>query len=209
MIILKTAHVISMGVIEANCFILYNEFTKACIIIDAGEDAQAVIDKVTTLDLRPELLINTHGHFDHILADDIIRTKYNIPLAIHELDAPMLSDSYKNASVMIDNEVKIKQPEILLQEKEYEASFCKYSVIHTPGHTEGSICILVDNKWLFSGDTLFTGSIGRTDFVGGSMAMMKKSLEKLKKLDKDIEVFTGHGTFTTIGAELAKNIYLR
>jgi glyoxylase-like metal-dependent hydrolase (beta-lactamase superfamily II) len=208
MTILKTAHVVSMGVIESNCFILYNEFTKACIIIDAGEDAQAVIDKITTLDLKPELLINTHGHFDHILADDIIREKYNIPLAIHELDAQMLSDPYKNASVMTDNEVKIKQPEILLKESEYKASFCNYSVIHTPGHTEGSICILVD-KYLFSGDTLFAGSIGRTDFFGGSMAMMKKSLEKLKKLDKGIEVFSGHGTFTTIGTELAHNIYLR
>ncbi len=209
MIILKTSHVVSMGVIEANCFILYNEFTKACIIIDAGEDAQAVIDKITTLDLRPELLINTHGHFDHIMADDEVRTKYNIPLAIHELDAHMLADHYKNASVMIDKEVKIKPAEILLKEGEYQASFCKYSIIHTPGHTQGSVCVLVDNKWLFAGDTLFTGSIGRTDFVGGSMAMMKESLKKLKKLDKNIEVFPGHGTFTTIGEELAKNIYLR
>ncbi len=208
MIILKTAHIVSMGVIETNCFLLYNEFTKGCIIIDAGEDAQAVIDKITTLDLRPELLINTHGHFDHIAADDIIREKYKIPLAIHELDVPLLCDSYKNASVMTDRDVKIKNAEILLQEKEYESSFCKYSIIHTPGHTLGSVCIAA-GKWLFSGDTLFTGSIGRTDFPTGSMSMMKNSLEKIKKLDKDLEVFTGHGTFTTIGNEIAKNIYLR
>ncbi len=205
---MKVVSVISIGLIESNCFIVYDEVSKKCIIIDSGEKADAVIKKIDGLGLTPELLINTHGHFDHIAADDAIRTKYNIPLAIHEIDTEMLSDPYKNASVMTGKDLYVKAPEIILKEASYKTSFCDYSVIHTPGHTQGSVCILID-KWLFAGDTLFKGTIGRTDFHGGSAEMMKKSLQKIKQLDKDTEVFPGHGDSTFIRDELAKNIYLR
>jgi len=205
---LKVVCVISTGFIESNRFVVYDEVSKKCIIIDSGEKADSVIKKIDELGLTPELLINTHGHFDHAAADDKIREKYNIPLAIHEIDVEMLCDPYKNASVMTGKDLYVKAPEIILKEGIYKTSFCDYSVIHTPGHTQGSVCILID-KWLFSGDTLFKGTIGRTDFFGGSAEMMKKSLQKIKQFDKDTEVFPGHGDSTCISDELAKNIYLR
>ncbi len=205
---LKVVCVISTGFIESNCFVVYDEISKKCVIIDSGEKADAVINKIDELGLTPEILINTHGHFDHIAADDKLRVKYNIPLAIHEIDVEMLSDPYKNASVMTGKDLYVKAPEIILKEGSYKTSFCSYSVIHTPGHTQGSVCILID-KWLFAGDTLFKGTIGRTDFPGGSSQMMKKSLQKIKQFDKDTEVFPGHGDSTFISEELAKNIYLR
>ncbi|MDD2523474.1 MAG: MBL fold metallo-hydrolase [Endomicrobiia bacterium] len=206
---IKVDYVIS-GELEVNCYFVYDDITQKAIIIDPGQDDETVINKINALNLKPELLINTHGHFDHILADDIIRKKYNIPLAIHKIDLPMLLDSSENASTMIGIPTEIKPAEILFdKEEEKEASFCKYSIIYTPGHTHGSICILM-NEFLFSGDTLFCGSIGRTDLPGGgNYQEIIQSLNKLKKLNKKIIVYPGHGPSSTIEQELLNNPFLR
>ena len=205
---LKIKNIIS-GQFEVNCYLVYDGTTKACIIIDPGEDDKLVIKEIENLELKPELLINTHGHFDHILSDDIIRKKYNIPLAIHKDDVDFLSDVNKNASYVIGKPVTINNPEIIFEkEQTYQTSFCKYSIINTPGHTPGSVCILIDNN-LFSGDTVFAGSIGRTDFPCSSPSAMKKSLQKIKQLDKNIQVYPGHGPSTNMENELSSNFYLR
>lgn len=204
----KIKNIIS-GQLETNCWLIYDDITKVAIIIDPGEDGSAVIEAIEKLALKPELLINTHGHFDHILSDDVIRKKYNIPLAIHKDDIPFLTDINKNASYVIGKPTVINYPEIIFEyEKSYKTSFCNYSVINTPGHTPGSVCILIDNN-LFSGDTLFKESVGRTDFPGSSPLAMKKSLQKIKQLDKKILVYPGHGCSTSIEKELASNFYLR
>lgn len=204
----KIKNIVS-GQLETNCWLVYDDVTKAAVIIDPGEDGQTVIETVEGLALKPELLINTHGHFDHILSDDIIRKKYNIPLAIHKDDLSFLSDVNKNASYIIGKPTTINNPEIIFEkEGSYKTSFCMYSVINTPGHTPGSVCILIDDN-LFSGDTLFEGSIGRTDFPDSSPSAMKKSLQKIKQLDKKILVYPGHGCSTNIEKELSSNFYLR
>ena len=201
---LKVKNIIS-GQFEVNCYLVYDVTTKAAIIIDPGEDDKSVIKEIESLALKPELLINTHGHFDHILSDDIIRKKYNIPLAIHKDDVVFLSDINKNASYIIGKSVKINNPEIIFEkEQSYQTSFCKYSILNTPGHTPGSVCVLIDND-LFSGDTLFAGSIGRTDFPCSSPSAMKQSLQKIKQLDKNMQVYPGHGPSTNMKKELSSN----
>ena len=198
---------ISSGEFQVNCYIVYDETSKKAIIIDPGQDGKKIISKVEKLNLKPELLINTHGHFDHTYSDDIIRKKYNIPLAIHKDDTEMLSDASKNFSTIIGCPTIINDADIIFDKEEtMETSFCKYSVIHTPGHSEGSICILIDNI-LFAGDTVFKNSIGRTDLYGGDYEELIQSLQKIKKLSPDTIICPGHGPFTTLKDELKNNMY--
>jgi len=203
---LKTEFILS-GEFEVNCYIVYDDSSKKAIIIDPGQDGKKVIDKIEKLNLKPELLINTHGHFDHTYSDDIIRQKYNIPLAIHKDDTDMLADAGKNFSTIIGNPIIINKADIIFDKEETkETSFCKYSVIYTPGHSKGSVCILIDNL-LFAGDTIFKDSIGRTDLYGGNYDELILSLQKVKKLSQDTIIYPGHGPFTTLKEELKNNMY--
>ena len=203
---IKTEFILS-GEFQENCYIVYDDTSKKAIIIDPGQDGEKVIDKIEKLKLKPELLINTHGHFDHTFSDDIIREKYNIPLAIHKDDTEMLSDAGKNFSPIIGSPTIINNADIIFDKEEtIETSFCKYSVIHTPGHSQGSICILI-NDVLFAGDTVFKNSIGRTDLYGGDYEELIKSLQKIKKLPPDTIICPGHGPFTTLKNELKNNMY--
>lgn len=205
---IQTAFVVS-GSFQVNCYLVYDTNSKKAIIIDPGEQAQKVINKIETLNLKPELLINTHGHFDHIFSDDIIREKYNIPLAIFKDDTEMLSDSNLNFSQYMDKAITIKQADIIFDKEEIkETSFCKYKVVHTPGHSKGSICILTGNI-CFSGDTVFRNSIGRTDLTGGNYDELIQSLQKIKKFPKDIIIYPGHGPVTTLKDELNNNPYFK
>ncbi|WP_372519626.1 MBL fold metallo-hydrolase [Candidatus Ruminimicrobiellum ovillum] len=204
---LKTEFIVS-GEFQVNCYIVYDETSKKAIIIDPGQDGKKVIDKIEKLNLKPEILINTHGHFDHTLSNDIIRQKYNIPLAIHKDDTEMLSDANKNFSTIIGSPTIIKKADIFFDKEETkETSFCKYYVIHTPGHSKGSVCILIDNI-LFAGDTIFKNSIGRTDLYGGDYDEIIQSLQKIKKFPPDTIICPGHGPFTTLKQELKNNPYL-
>ncbi len=205
---IKTEFILS-GEFEVNCYVVYDEASKKAIIIDPGQDGKKVINKIEKLKLKPELLINTHGHFDHTYSDDIIRQKYNIPLAIHKDDAEMLSDANKNFSTIIGDPMIVNKADIIFESEETkETSFCKYSVIYTPGHSKGSVCILIDNV-LFAGDTVFKNSIGRTDLYGGDYNELILSLQKLKKLPKDLIICPGHGPFTTLKEELENNPYFK
>ncbi len=203
---IKTDFVVS-GELQVNCYFVYDDVSKKAIIIDPGQSYDLVTRKIEDLDLKPELLINTHGHFDHILCDDKIREKYNIPLAVHKDDIEMLQNAELNASVMIGEPTVIKYPEIIFdKDKTKETSFCKYSVINTPGHSKGSVCILIGNT-LFSGDTVFYGSVGRTDLFGGNHNEIISSVEKIKKLPLKTKIFPGHGPQTTLEREIKINPY--
>lgn len=203
---IKTEFILS-GEFEVNCYIVYDDTSKKAIIIDPGQDGKKTIEKIEDLKLKPELLINTHGHFDHTFSDDIIRQKYKIPLAIHKDDTDMLADANKNFSTIIGNPVIINKADIIFDKEETkETSFCKYSVIYTPGHSKGSVCILIDNH-LFAGDTVFKNSIGRTDLYGGNYDELILSLQKIKKLSPDTIIYPGHGPITTLKEELKNNMY--
>jgi len=204
----KVKRIIS-GPIEVNCYIVYDSGSSRCIIIDPGEDGQKVISAVDAGAFKPELLINTHGHYDHILSDDEIRERYNIPLAVGKDEADMISNPVKNGSALFSNPVSVKVPEILLSDnEEFQCSFTKFKVLRSPGHTEGGICLLFD-EFIMTGDTLFAGTVGRTDLPGGNYGELLKSLDKIKRLDSALVIYPGHGPHTTIANELRHNPYLR
>ncbi|MDR2457135.1 MAG: MBL fold metallo-hydrolase [Clostridiales Family XIII bacterium] len=199
---------VKTGIIEENCYLVYDKGTKCAAIIDPGEGIDQVIDVVDAQNLNPEIIINTHGHYDHISDDDKIRLKYKIPLAIHKDEVEMIVDPKKNASFILGESLVVKFPEILLEDsQDIKLSFTTFKVLSTPGHSKGSICLLC-KPYLFTGDTLFAGAIGRTDLWGGSNESILQSLEKLKKLDPFITVCPGHGSMTTLANEFKHNPFL-
>jgi glyoxylase-like metal-dependent hydrolase (beta-lactamase superfamily II) len=205
---IKVEKIIS-GYLRTNCYVVYDSETLRAAVIDPGEDGEKVIFEIAKAELKPEMLINTHGHYDHVLTDDQIRCKFKIPLAIHKYETDMLTDHYKNGSKLLNCPVIVKKPEILLEDnQEVKLSFVVFKVMHTPGHTEGSVCLLFDS-FLFSGDTLFAGTIGRTDLIGGSYKKIINSLYKIKKLNPSLVIYPGHGSRTTLANELRHNPYLR
>jgi glyoxylase-like metal-dependent hydrolase (beta-lactamase superfamily II) len=197
-----------IGIIDQNCYLAYGQDTKRAAIIDPGEDPDKIINVIDSENLTPEIIINTHGHYDHVSGDDKIRLKYKIPLAIHKDEVEMIADPKKNASFIFGESLVVKAPEILLEDnQDIKLSFTTFKVLSTPGHSKGSICLLCE-AYLFTGDTLFAGTIGRTDLWGGNNETILQSLRKLKSLDSSITVCPGHGSMTTLANELKHNPFL-
>lgn len=202
---------LTVGPIMENCYIIYDEQSLEGIIVDPGDEAGRILETVHNLNLTIKYIINTHGHADHIGANKELGEKLQAKLAIHADDAAMLTDPQLNLSVAgYMGRIIISQPaDILLHEKDI-ISFgnCRFKVIHTPGHTPGGIC-LVGEGIVISGDSLFAGSIGRTDFPTGSLTDLVSSLkEKIMTLDPAMQVFPGHGGTSVIGWEKQNNPYL-
>jgi len=207
-LMIKVKKIIS-GVLKENCYVVYNSENLQAMVVDPGEDGEKVIFEIAKDKLKPEMIVNTHAHYDHVFSDDEIRSEFEIPLAIHKYELEMLADSYKNASNLFSFPRTVKEPEIVLEDgQEIELSFTTFKVIHTPGHTKGSICLLFDD-FLITGDTLFAGTIGRTDFVGGNYEEILNSLSKIKKLNPSLTIYPGHGSMTTLANELRHNPYLK
>lgn len=202
---------LTVGPIMENCYIIYDEQSLEGIIVDPGDEAGRILETVHNLNLTIKYIVNTHGHADHIGANKELGEKLQAKLAIHADDAAMLTDPQLNLSVAgYMGRIIISQPaDILLHEKDI-ISFgnCSFKVIHTPGHTPGGIC-LVGEGIVISGDSLFAGSIGRTDFPTGSLTDLVSSLkEKIMTLDPSMQVFPGHGGTSVIGWEKQNNPYL-
>lgn len=202
---------LTVGPIMENCYIIYDEQSLEGIIVDPGDEAGRILETVHNLNLTIKYIVNTHGHADHIGANKELGEKLQAKLAIHANDAAMLTDPQLNLSVAgYMGRIIISQPaDILLHEKDI-ISFgnCRFKVIHTPGHTPGGIC-LVGEGIVISGDSLFAGSIGRTDFPTGSLTDLVSSLkEKIMTLDPAMQVFPGHGGTSVIGWEKQNNPYL-
>ncbi len=196
----------TLGVLSANCYILIND--DLAIVIDPGANPELIYPLL--IGKRLLYIIDTHGHYDHIGANNDLKAHYDTKLAIHKDDYEMLVNPELNLSVMVDSQFISVLPDILLSDGDtIEFGDKTLKIIHTPGHTEGSISILVDNI-LFSGDTLFYHSIGRTDLPGGNFEKLKTSIiEKLYTLDDSTIVYTGHGEPTTIGEEKRFNEFIR
>ena len=198
-----------VGPIMENCYILYDEQTLEGIIVDPGDEATSILNVVDNLKLHIKYIVNTHGHADHIGANKELGLKAK--LAIHADDACMLTDPHLNLSEngYMGRPIISQPADIILHEGDI-ISFgnCNLKVIHTPGHTPGGIC-LVGEGVVMSGDSLFAGSIGRTDFPTGSMTDLISNLKaKILTLDENLTVFPGHGGATTIAYEKQINPYL-
>ena len=196
---------IVVGLLESNCYLAGDENTKEIFIIDPGGDYKSIKSVIDKYSLKPKAVINTHGHGDHIGANK----EFNIPVWIHRLDADFLTDPSKNLSGAFGFFLKTKTASRLLEDGDM-LNIGKYSleVIHTPGHTPGSICLKAAEV-IFTGDTLFCQGIGRTDFAYGSEEDIASSIkEKLFTLGDDCVIYPGHGPSSTIGNEKQNNPFI-
>ncbi|HVB75057.1 MAG TPA: MBL fold metallo-hydrolase [Ktedonobacteraceae bacterium] len=201
---------ITVGIFQENCYLYACPRTREAVIIDPGDEAPRILSRIEELQFIPKYIINTHGHIDHICAIDEVSAVYPVPLAIHADDVYMLSEEHTAHMYGREAPLVRRKPDMLLKEGD-RISFGTLSldVLETPGHTRGGICLVSAPYCVFSGDTLFNRSIGRTDFEGGNYEQLVTSIrEKLYTLDEDLVVFPGHGEPTTIGAEKYENPFV-
>jgi len=204
--ILETVTVGSWGV---NCYILANGNSSSCIIIDPGSQERKIRQVLDKHKLTPGIVINTHGHADHIGCDD----RFGVPVYIHSQDAALLTDATLNLSNFLMSPISIKSQIRTVEDKStIRLEGIELKVIHLPGHTPGGIALhlkIPQDNLVFTGDSLFFHSIGRTDFTGSSEQMLIKSIiDKLFILPDDTLVYPGHGPSSTIGREKRENPFL-
>ena len=198
---------LTLGNIAVNCYLLLSE--TAAVVIDPGFESDEALDFLKNAPNKERLIILTHAHYDHIGYALELSRQTNTKIAIGKFDNEALLNSYVNLAVMFHTELEPFSADLLLKDGDgFAVGDIEFRVIHTPGHTVGSVSLLVDNV-LFSGDTLFKESIGRTDFLGGSFGEIEKSVKKLYTLPEDTIVMAGHGENTTIGYEKNYNPYIR
>ncbi len=198
-----------LGLIGTNSYILIDEDSKEAVLIDLGGDYHAIKDELEKNNASLKYILNTHGHFDHILGERDAQEVFDIPVYVHEEDKYLVENLPKQLERFgfAANAQPPKNIKTFTEKDIFKIGDKEIKVIHTPGHTPGSVCFLV-GKQLFSGDTLFYTSVGRTDFEGGSFAQLSNSIkEKLFKLDDDIDVYPGHDSKTNIGYEKKYNCY--
>lgn len=201
---------IPAGVYAANCYIVYSENTKDGIIVDPGGDVDDLMGFIERNNLKIKKIILTHGHGDHIGGVIGLKKALNADIMIHKDDQELLIDGNKNlSSTMSIGTVALKADKLLNDGDIIEFGDLKAEVIHTPGHTKGGIALKINNS-IITGDTLFAGSIGRTDLIGGSYETIIKSIkEKLMIYPDEVEVLPGHGGTSTIGRERLTNPFLK
>jgi hydroxyacylglutathione hydrolase len=199
---------------QVNTFVLSDE-SKECVIIDPGcNDAiqqSKLIGYITAEALHPVMLINTHGHIDHIAGDRFVKSTYNIPLMLHESDLPLLGGARQFADLFTFYTDQPPKPDKLLKDGDVlRFGNSVLSVLHIPGHSPGSIVLYSkEDNLVIAGDVLFNGSIGRSDFPGGDYNTLINGIkDKLMTLPRETVVYPGHGTSTTIGLEYDTNPFL-
>ncbi|OKZ82521.1 MAG: hypothetical protein BHW06_10830 [Clostridium sp. 44_14] len=198
-----------VGPIQTNCYFLYREDTKECLIIDPGYEADKIEAYVQKKQLHVAGILLTHGHFDHITAADEVRKKFQTKIYASGKEKELMADPRMNVSVMMGESVSLKADVWLEDGQELEMLGETMRCILTPGHTGGGMCFYFPRAcMLFSGDTLFQESVGRTDFpTGSSRELIRSVREKLLVLPEAVRVYPGHGLMTTIRDEQMFNPY--
>ncbi|HOC08136.1 MAG: MBL fold metallo-hydrolase [Clostridiales bacterium] len=201
---------ITAGIYATNCYVIGCENTRQGIVVDPGGDADRIMQAVEKNGLDIKYIILTHGHFDHIGALKELKDRTKAKVAIHSGDAHMLEDPGKSLAALVGSSSGTVSPDVLLKDGELlKAGDLEMEIIHTPGHTPGGICIKIGDGVLLSGDTLFAGSVGRTDLPGGDFDSLMHSIKtRLAVLPGDTKVYPGHGVATTIEREKEKNPFL-
>ncbi len=197
-----------LGGISTNCYLVFREGEKAAVILDPADNADYLKSKCRELGVEPVAVLLTHAHFDHIMAADDIRKAYGCKIYVHMDDERMLNDPSLNLSgTMGTEQVSISADYLLRDGEVLHFLNLEWKVMATPGHTAGSVCYyLPEEEVLFSGDTLFAESLGRTDLPTGSMSAIVRSIaERLLMLPDDTMVYPGHGDATTVAHEKQYN----
>ena len=203
---------IPVGPLQCNCTILGDLVSRKAIVVDPGGDAEILLERLVELNLQVERIIHTHAHLDHFLASGKMKEATGAKLGLHREDLflwDMLEDQCRMFGIPFEPPPPPDQ--WLENEEEIDLNDLQGKALHTPGHTPGSMCFLFESqKLLIAGDTLFQGSIGRTDLWGGDFKKIEKSIqEKLYTLDEETSVITGHGESTSIGHEMRTNSFVR
>ncbi len=189
---------LQLGMLQTNCYIAWAKHARGCAVVDPGDEPEKVIACLEALGRVPEAIVLTHGHFDHIGGVAALREKYGCPVYLHDgdlhLPAQMTGGPLPGTAHYGDGDV-------------LWVAGLKIRIMHTPGHSGGSVCLVCEDV-LFSGDTLFAGSIGRTDFPGSDHGAMMQSLERLANLPGDYRVLPGHAEETTLDEERRSNPFL-
>jgi hydroxyacylglutathione hydrolase len=198
-----------VGPLQVNSFILADDKTREAIVIDPGDDAPDILKIIKEKGLTVRYIVNTHAHFDHVGANKAIREATGAELLLHEADAPVLATvSHQSRSFGMDPVSSPAADRLLKHGDIITAGEVSLKVLHTPGHTPGGISLL-EQGMVFTGDALFAGSIGRTDFPGGDLMTLLRSIKThLMTLPDDTKVFSGHGPASTIGDERRENPFL-
>jgi glyoxylase-like metal-dependent hydrolase (beta-lactamase superfamily II) len=198
-----------VGPLQVNCFILADEKTRDAVVIDPGDDAGDILKIIKEKGLKVKYIVNTHGHFDHIGANKAIKEATGAELLIHEGDSSILASASKQSAAFGMNAVSSPPADRYVKHGDViDAGEVSLKVLHTPGHTPGGISLL-EKGMVFTGDALFAGSIGRTDFPGGDLMTLLRSIKtNLMTLPDDTRVFSGHGPASTIGDERQENPFL-
>lgn len=194
-------------IMEVNSYVVWQEDSKRALVIDPSFEVEKILACLREEGLECEAILLTHGHFDHIAGLETLREQTGAQAAIHKLDAPMLTDGSKNLSAEMGAPMICKEAELQLEQQIYTFAGMEVKVLHTPGHTKGSVCYFIEDA-IFSGDTLFNLSVGRTDLPGGSWTQMQQTLAKIKLIEGEYAVYPGHGHSTSLAYEIDNNPYL-
>ncbi len=196
-----------VGPLEENCYIIGDETTKQAIVIDPGDEPDRIIELIKNNGFQVTAIICTHAHFDHIGAVGDIKDATGAKVLIHRTDKELYNGAKDQAAFWGYDLDDLPEPDGFFDEgDEVRIGNMAFRVLHTPGHSPGGICLYGEGI-VITGDTLFQGSVGRTDFHGGDMAKLKESFKRLLDLPEDTTVLSGHGPETTIGREKRENLF--
>jgi len=200
---------IVVGQLGVNCYIISDDSSSQALIIDPGDEPEKIIEFIDAFGLQPKYILFTHAHYDHVCAAKELHDQYNAVIVMHEQEKITYRSTAKRCISWGYDPEDFPEPERLVKDNDtISMGAISFKVIHTPGHTQGSICILVENT-LFSGDTLFKGSVGRTDLPGGDFGLLSQSLKKLTLLLPQTRVLCGHDGETSIAKEMRDNPFLK
>ena len=203
-------HTLTIGPIETNCYIVRDDDARA-LVIDPGSEPERIIKFIDDHDLTVLAYPVTHAHADHIGALAEVHERYPAPIGLHPLDLAWAFEPINNLAPFLDTPKKPSAIERVFEDgQEWTDGAWHYEIILTPGHTPGAVALYFpEHHALFPGDTLFQGSVGRTDLPGGDPRALQKSLLRLAQLPDETRVYPGHGEITTIGHEKATNYFMR
>lgn len=198
-----------VGALETNCYLVYCEETLQCAVVDPGAEPERIFLEIAEAELKPVVIINTHGHVDHIGANRDMKDHFGVPLYIHAADSPMLGKIQQlELSLFLGAKDSPPADHLMSDGEEIKIGNSVLRVLHTPGHSPGSVSLLGDG-FLLSGDTLFLEGVGRTDLPGGSQKQLEQSLrEKVMTLPDETVILPGHGPLTSVGQERVNNPFI-